>query len=379
MKLGRFIKWQLKEWLAVLIILAVIAISFYWTNCYQRELIRSSYPGSRYDTGLTTIFFSTLLATFVLPFFVYSHRFSKQAADAFNSFPATKNIVTRTKLLIGAAYIAALLTVVYWIGFLIVVYRYNFNPINDLSKADQAMATRYEINFGYYVPAYFAILASLLISYFFNCLMCSFGGTLANAILFVFGGNLLTLILVSVLSETIIRLGSNRSFLNWLWSWMILGGIGSEYHFSVNLFAALIKGDEISEIFEGAKLASLIIGVLIHLGTSIFLWFTEEPSGEKFGVPGASKGAASYIVYTCLGLVMVEMANISGKGFSIPDFLALVVVVISVYLVMAISEKRFKFTKREWIIFFAICACYVVLKLAYVFTDLNVTEEINYL
>ena len=75
MKTNKFILWQIKKWLPLFIVTALIVLVFLRSNIV---LIDS-----------TTMSVFSFIA-FITPLFVFGERFDKGAADAYRAFPANK-------------------------------------------------------------------------------------------------------------------------------------------------------------------------------------------------------------------------------------------------------------------------------------------------
>lgn len=102
MKVNSFIKYQLKKWAPLFIVLAIY--------CFVFGILANSKIFS-YDRGfiLSSVIFPTLIIpAYVLPFFVFKEQFNKNMADTVNAFPANKYQITRIRILIGLVFIAAL-------------------------------------------------------------------------------------------------------------------------------------------------------------------------------------------------------------------------------------------------------------------------------
>ena len=334
MKTKKFVIWQLKKWAPMFIVFALIPMVTMWPN----ELIRNVLE-------INQVYEHLLLPAFVLPFFVFSERFNKNAADAFKAFPTKKNEIRITKMLLGAVYLAILTFIIYWFTVLL-----NLHTASNTS------------GFGWHFLSYLYISIAILSAYFFNCTMVSFGNTLVSSFFYVSCGTaLLSFGLVGLLyivSAFNIPLGEEIAVL-----WDASGVLGDNY-ILLKVFSMLIGGTKPA----GDKTYFYVVFVLmflIRIGIGALSFFLKEPSGEYYAMPGARNEKEKSIFYTTIGLAVLCLGVAIGDFFFFRslDFLFTGLMCITVYIYMVIFNKRFSLTKVEGIVLGSLFLGHILIKI----------------
>lgn len=353
MKTGNFIKWQLKKWLPIILVFGIIGASYFWTTTLNLKLTFGYSTGSdnRYiadfNTALGDIYAIGMIMATVMPFFVYSYRYSRVAADSFNAFPAKQNKIRNTKLFLGLGVIAALFTAIYLIGILILLGRYLQTPLQQNITAS-FIRERYSINFGPYVLSYFVILSFVVLQYFFNCFFVSLGNNFICSFIFMILANV-SLIFFVIANESYL-LGlihtevSNDALLRF-------GGMVNDGIILNNALSPMIRGHELSSNLDKCFLM-MFITLLVRVAGLIGCLVTREVSGEYFGLPGTRNIGTKFVLYVYYSLMMILLAFALNEITTLPFIFVLVIIgCVSCYLVSVIIYKSFKLNKIEWMVF----------------------------
>ena len=92
MKLNRFIFWQLKKWLPIILVFFLFFSAYMWLSAvsknYSYYTPNLSYsPYRTFSTGIGDISTIIIIISFIMPFFVFSYKYGKNSADTYNSLP----------------------------------------------------------------------------------------------------------------------------------------------------------------------------------------------------------------------------------------------------------------------------------------------------
>ena len=315
MKVSNFIKFQLKKWAPLFIVISIYCFVF-------GILTNSNFFSHSGNFILTSTVFPTLLIpAYVIPFFVFKEQFNKNMADTVNAFPANKYQINRIKILIGVVFIAALSTFLHLCCILI-------NP------------SEYRIS--YFLAFLFSVL-SLCVLYLLNCTLVSLGNTFVSSFLYVLSGCIILFGFIPTL------------FLIFGWETDITGII-STFGGVISAEYVLIQIEIGQRIISNTGYIVLFIFIyLVQIGIGALSFFIKQPSGEYYAVPGARNKYHKSIIYAAIGLVHVLVGSFLGRfhiSYISADITITIYIVLFIwsYIVIVIFDKKFKITKYDWII-----------------------------
>ncbi len=166
-----YIKYQVKQLFIPSLIITLISIIAYTLIIAIQGLEPYHFIGSSNDflhlKSLNLYFFLGLLTflIFYIPMKQTSYLKSKRASDLYFSFPINRTKLLITNLLLGLLQLIFIFTVVYWIGFLIVVIGFSQHK-HIISIYNNYYGTSYSgYHFIQYIPLYFFMILLTLIPY----------------------------------------------------------------------------------------------------------------------------------------------------------------------------------------------------------------------
>ena len=208
MKFKKFIIWQFKQWLPLFVLMSIWMAAVYLISClvnstltvidYSARPSYLEYPRVTYPfSNILVIFVIAIILTFIVPLFVYNYRFNKKQVDTFMQAPFSNNNLRITRILIGLAMILISLSVIYFMGVIIVLIKQtlitdssSFNNYEDVAYLNNLY------NYGHYFTAYIFIVLFISIQYFINCLFVSFSDNLLDAIMITIFANTILLFFI---------------------------------------------------------------------------------------------------------------------------------------------------------------------------------------
>lgn len=381
MKTISFVKWQLKKWLPLFAVLGILVLATVMINALTTRMTFTStgyfsdgnYIGNKpfpRFSGLQLIGNMVMIPACIVPFFVFSHRFDKNAADAYRAFPAPKRRITRTKILIGGAYILGLVILVYLTMIGIMGLRYSTLPEGQLERG--FLEVKYDYYFIWYLPAFFYLLISALASYLFNCTLVSFGNNSKSAFIYMLFGNILMFLVAYTIVYSFVYLPvrdhptvtlKNMIYYDGV-SWF--GGHFGRMEFVEKTFHNLVVANKLDSNFAYDGLFSFgkilgYIAFLAEIGIGVYAFFVDEPSGEHYGAPGARKEFHKAIIYGGLAVSLLVIADgFGGSSFSIADVMILLFAITIIYFIFVIFNKRFALNINDTIAIICLGFFYVV-------------------
>ena len=370
MKISNFVKWQIKKWLPLFIVVFILMFTILSLN------------GSGVLFSSDSIWIYSVIS-FMLPFFCFSERFEKGAADAYRAFPAKDKQIKRAKILTMLAFIVVVCTVVYLLSTVVYISEYG-NKGYDVSRYNYYEYDKYGmIEEG---PSAFLLCYGLMIlftatSFLFNCTLVGLGNYGATSWIYVICGNLLLMLTVPSL---ILSFGSvefivkqANDFKNGI---IGAGGILGKAFCVDSILNSAFMGLAVGNVeLSTANAVLFTILFIIEIGVGVLGFFLKEPSGEYYSMPGASNELHKIIVYCALGVMYLcvsplEAIFIESSLFGVIVLMIFIVMTIYAYISLVIFNKRFKLTKKELIIFASI----VLGGIIFVFIDyLRIESFIN--
>ena len=387
MKTKQFVLFQLRSWLPMIIALGALVlastlvvglnaqpyISFQLDDS-QLTLVEyySLYSLKRNPSScLVPMMIPSLIASFVVPFFAYSHRYGKVRADCFLSLPVKNGRITQVRMLLAGAILLAIYLVSYLLGIAVAIVKQSATAAAAVSTlSSYSCVTSYEVATGLYgwyflawplgalVVASLFLINSFLVGQGSNVLQGVIAlilGHLAIALLFpmivltpssttgnydsladVFGMGwsffqmpsfYVPLVLIGgtlgVLEENVVSAAAWTSFLtDWgLWfgsSFFLLLGGGA--------LASLLLGKEPGGEFAGENKPRSFFATLIpHLGFLALLLGSNVLSVNMFGA------RSSYLLF----FVLAEFVWVGGLY----------------YVAISLYNHNFKLNRTNWILF----------------------------
>ncbi len=131
MKVKRFVLFQLKAWLPMIIAIGALVVTTTLIVGLNAEpyisvsvaedssyaYFRTLYLLNRNPVSCTVLMMiPSMLAACVMPFFAYSHRYGKTRADCFLSLPAKDGKISQTRILLMGAILLAFYLTAYLFG-----------------------------------------------------------------------------------------------------------------------------------------------------------------------------------------------------------------------------------------------------------------------
>ena len=357
MKTSKFVLWQIKKWLPLFIVTALIVL----------VLLRSDIV--LVDSSTLNTF--TFIA-FITPLFVFSERFDKGAADAYRAFPANKLQIKRIKILIMLAYLAVLVTVTYLFGLI-------FYFVNHGS----AQSGQYEMFYEYdpykmigagpgsFFMSYLFLLLFTATTFLFNCTLASLGNFLLTSIIYMSAG---TLLISGLIPAFILTFASKDALGTYIVNFVNGNflGVGGTYGKQFAISAIMYKMYSIPQFedvtFSTASTVIMIILFVIELGVGALCFFLKDPSGEHYSMAGSRNDNHKIILYASFLVTFMIVAFLSGLfGGILPQYAAVYLVMLFVstaigsYISLVVFNKRFALNKKELIIFSSVVAAGLII------------------
>ena len=366
----KFVKFQLKQWLPLSIILLVFLSSVFLSTCMGSNIYAYASNGvggdgvmiySYPETNILAIFIPSMLLTFIMPCFVYHFRYRKESADFYRQSPMKEGVIRRHKVIIGLLILLAVVTITFYLGFLLMLLRF---ATASATKPASSNALVYNLYFAYYPLFWLFLLLSVSAQYFVNCFLMGLAGTLIDGILLMLVGQiflngfltfpLLLQLETMALSNNPIPIG----FANFVG---IVPGFGvlEPVLAGERLFNPLIQkgelawnGDSVSTTFN-----YIFLFLYFVLGgvASFFCLKGKDPSGEYFGKPGPRNYLGSLPIYLAgfasafLMPMVSELSTFSFLGLSFLMIFFFSMWAIGFYVILIIFHRSFWVGKEAFL------------------------------
>ncbi|MBQ2069401.1 MAG: hypothetical protein II467_00560 [Bacilli bacterium] len=353
--LKKLISWHIKKWWPLLLIITLLTVIPFVSNIQAMNLYRNPSYNSSYGGNtlfLLSVFIPIMIATFVLPIFVYIFRTSLQAVDCFYQAGYEKKTITRVRVLIGLAILLISFTIAFLFGYITLVLRYVSSPdvITSPYNPDAEMAKIY-LNFGYIFLFYVFFLVVLTGQYFINCFFVSLGDNIISQIfLMILGAVITTLFLASPYAYIYLSLVRNGLTINSVSGQFALIGAGPIQSMAA-LFLLMASPIE-RGYFEFSPefgcyfiIFSLIIHSVFSVLSAVYVMFTSVPSGEHAGRSTPRNWAITIIPHlgALLLAILFALTGYVASGiisiFSIGGYLFFVT---AYYALLSLLRKSFK-------------------------------------
>ena len=208
MKTKQFVLFQLKSWLPMIIAFGALVLSitviiglnarpYIYVNVEQSTTYVERYPVTSLDSdplsciGLMMI--PSMVASFVLPFFAYSHRYGKARADCFLSLPVRSGKITKVRMLLVGAILIAIYLVSYLFGIFAAMAKQCISAASAASTfSSSSIVKYYEIvigSFGWYFLAW--PIGALVVGTLFliNSFLAGQGSNVLQGIIAIIAGH----------------------------------------------------------------------------------------------------------------------------------------------------------------------------------------------
>ncbi|MCR5308662.1 MAG: hypothetical protein K6E21_00935 [Bacilli bacterium] len=346
MKISNFIKWQIKKWLPLLIVVFIFMFTIL------------SLDGKGVLFSSDTIWIYSLLC-FILPIQVVSDRFEKGAADAYRAFPANDKQIRRNKILIMLISFLIICTIVYLLSTLVYVTTYgDSTAVSQYGYRDYDIHGMIEEGPTSFLLCYALMIVFVTTTFLFNTTLMSFGTSVLTSTIYCISGHMLLMFAIPSLVFTFGSMKFVGEQLSNIENGIIgAGGIlGKSFCIDSILNSAFttIRVDDVVLSTENAILFSIVFA--IEIGVGVFCFFLKEPSGEYYSMPGAVKERYMIILYSAIGVMYLVMAILEGvlaysSLFAVIILMIFIVMTIYAYMSLVLFNKRFKLTTKELIIF----------------------------
>lgn len=379
--LKRYFSWQLKRWwpffLIFGVVLTLVYVGFASLNgvTYQLRTIegRAVFIGnSVFESGLITFCVFSLIASFVMPVFVFSYRTSRRQTDILYQAAYSPTTIKRTRILLGAIILAASFTVAYFFGVSIYLIRYVATP-ESLTIASGVTQMRQEAHFIWYLPSYFLLLTVMLAQYSINCFLVSLGNYVLDQIFLLIAGNLF--LSLFVVAPLVLIQASWPSSLetpySLLWQGMLYGfGVVQPNAFISLIVDPLFKYGRYNN-FDGGSINALI-SFLLYLafagGITYLNMKLKDPSGEKADKAGPANNVIALIPHgfaICAGMLVAALARATNGTVLLPTAMIFGYGMYCAvyYALLALWRHSFKPTKIDLACYLSICGATLISEL----------------
>lgn len=370
MKTSRFIKWQLKKWLPIILSLFLICAAIFWISMINIDVIKDTmyddingnpYPyywGTQFKGGLLNIGILSTLITFVIPFFVFSYRFDKTGSDAYLQFPSKKNQIRNIKLLIGLGIVVSIITVVYWVGVLIVFARVMSFPaegtwsyVNLEYSTDAVFYERYNINWNVYLYSYLFTLGSAIGTYFFNSLLVSLGNNFLTSAIYVIAGTLIVSAIgpfTFLYTDELIYVEQDViNAVDRFYPENFISGPIMDCIYIDRVLGSMIDLSAKNIEFVTSETLSMIFGWVARFGAVPLCIMLKDPSGEYFGQPGHKNAWFGFITYGAMFVIAIMVGTSFFGGLELLPIALFIIATVAFYLIVSIFNKNFKLGKKD--------------------------------
>lgn len=283
----KFLRWQLREWMPFLLVIAFLSLIIAVTASLTTRLDylhdyytgKDNLPSVNY---LLSIILPSAISASIMPLFVFDYRYKKSKSDTYLQLPLKEKELRNTRLTIGIVYLLVIYTISFWLSTLIIFLRQD-------TLARQVQGPYF--NYGYFALFYVYFFLAIIYIYFSNAFLANLAFNLLDAVIYILAGLMILSLLPNALYSLFARLflrdstevaDFSRTF---LYGWANLNfstiGICDE------VFSLSVPGmtDEVifSSTFSYVQLAFMIIGFGLGIFAALYLYLSRETSGEHSG------------------------------------------------------------------------------------------------
>lgn len=383
-----YIKFLLKKFLPLYIVLFAVSISFFFvyltvdTNTYTRPEGLEYYVTKPYS-GLLIFIIPLALISIIAPMFANTYRYSIKSVDIFyQTGKGSKQIrfVNNLTMLISvfATYTAAFIIAI------IIMFLKQIPNAGKVIVTDYGLEVTYVLfNFGYYLLAYILALISCVVNYFISYFFITRANNPFNSIVCLILGHLLLSILfmtpiwyISIING----LYKNPSFYfaSILPATRTLSII-SPIAFIANIFESLIiSSTPLELVISSDGIFSLVLSIICIIcffafgGFCIYKFLKEkESSGELAGKPEGRDKLQMIIYHVGAGLIgfWYGIANGLFSSLLVVNVLTTVssfVMFCALYYVFySVLRRNFRLHKKDFAILLPVASIYIVSTILY--------------
>ena len=345
----------LKEWLPLIAVFLIVAVS-----CAVITASSHNYYNDNVFPVTNFVWPASVLAL-VMPFFVFSYRFSRVGGDTYYQLPFKEKRFKNLRVLTGLCAILSVLLIAFIIGYITFLVTYLNKPDVYTYSGFGYSEKLYKVNIA---PAYMLIALPISIVfvaglYFVNAAIVSLHNRLPSAIVYaIIVQTILNFMLPCfgaylehyftdgtyafefatrslILSPGIVGVNTLTTQFGTGKSFFLDSTVGNIFDTIDIRMANGIYDDLIETILL------LAVDVLIYAGAGVLTMLSSEPSGEYNGTSGARKPYQNYLIY----ILTIEMALISSTIASSSIFLYAFLVILytaGLYVFTSIYLGTFK-------------------------------------
>ena len=398
MKVKKYVRYQLKSWLSLMIAFATIVFAmtvivglnaspsvvasplesseggFVTFNSASLPLPLYSYSRLP-SSSIAEMLIPSLLAACILPFFAFGHRYGKVRADCYLSLPTKDGQVTRIRVLILGAFLLVTYLGSYLFGIGAAIARQFITVASLSAKASQAgnvVLTIVYGSFGWYFVAWIFGLFVVAGFYALNCFFVSQGNNVIQGLIGLLSGNIVVnlftvlsiclLIRFSASSDWYTDFGLNRLFI-------LSPGVYVPVYMMESIFGMLEihAADAAESVYADwpcwLSFASFLV---LAVGSAFYLLRGKEPGGESAGADRPRNPFAIALPHLAAGVlfsfnsILFSVLFVTSSSFSYQYISFLVFVAALVwgggiyYVVLSLYNRNFKLNLPNWISFAAI-------------------------
>ncbi len=354
--------------LPVYIITIVLLAAIFWLSSLTSDFLPSHYADSDGKDyiyyGVTSwptlmkILIPSLIASMALPFITFAYQRKRVRADFYYQLPLKKKAFRRNSLLISLIILLSAITIIYWVGIIIIAAKQN-----QANLADEYFVNhQFHYNFLLFIPYYFYLIIGIGLNFFISSFFVSLGTRTIDSILYLLFGQIFIAFIVFALLFNVWGFmkfsinDSNQEMLNVMtatpspsWLETIRGTV---------LFCEYITRGyvnlELSEFVTRIVCTSFYL-LLGGFFTWYMLFFKKDPSGEYAG-KGVPTNLLSFIFPHAfaffVGLLISSVGELASISLilSIPStIMSLVMWGVTYYFYMVLVNGGFHFSKKNWI------------------------------
>ncbi len=396
MKVKKYVRYQLKSWLSLMIAFATIVFAMTVIVGLNASPSVVASPLEYSESGLATLssvtpplyYYSrlpsssiagmlipSLLAACILPFFAFGHRYGKVRADCYLSLPTKDGQVTRIRVLILGAFLLVTYLGSYLFGIGAAIARQFITAASLSAKASQSGNVVLIIvygSFGWYFLAWFFGLFVVAGFYALNCFFVSQGNNVIQGLIALLCGNIVVnlftvlsfclLIRFSVSSDWYIDFGLNRLFI-------LSPGVYVPIYMMESIFGMM----EIHSVDAARSVyadwpcwLSFASFLALAAGSTFYLLRGKEPGGELAGADRPRNAFAISLPHLAAGVLFsfssILFSGLFGSSSSLSylyiSLLAFAAALVwdagIYYVVLSLYNRNFKLNLPNWISFAAI-------------------------
>lgn len=326
----KYLWYEIKKNLSAILIITGICTLIYTLTVSTMEM-SNTYTYENWHGQLVTVtdvyepafsFIASVLGLlcFAVPTMVYSFKMDKRAVDCYYALPLKKEKLYLAKTLLGLILIIVPFTVAYWVGFLALSLREG-NPYN----------------MGYYLPAYFGMIAYAVLLFGFNSFFFTRANKAGDGIAFMFAYTFLFAFIVLCFCG-IFEIEMSNDFTKAMLSFISPAGM---IWFDVNM-GSLITGNT---SFSGITwspwmfITPIVMGAAGYFGLFFSLRFERAENAEQI--------SNSWFGYKLLiPLITALFIGLIGETLTI---LALAAIAVGSIVCTIAYKRTFRLDRWDWL------------------------------